>query len=99
MKFYNTIRAPRDKEHRYRRRAATQAERILAIFRMYPHGLFSPERICRGYQYHYKKDLNINSCRRAITDLTTAGHLIKTDVMVPGDCGKPVHQWKLNPDE
>lgn len=97
MNFYNTIRAPRDKEHKYRRRAVTQQSRILEIFIRYPHGLFSPERIVRGYFYMYKKKLNLNSARRAITDLTTAGYLIKTDEMIQGDAGKPVHQWRLNP--
>ena len=38
----------------------------------------------------------ITSIRRAMTNLTQAKLLIKTDHMVLGQYGKPVHTWKLN---
>ena len=37
----------------------------------------------------------ITSIRRAITDLTNAGKLTKTDTMKLGRYGKHVHTWKL----
>lgn len=37
----------------------------------------------------------ITSCRRAITNLTKAGALVKLDRMMPGPFGLPEHCWAL----
>ena len=37
----------------------------------------------------------ITSVRRAITNLTTAGELVKTNSTVTGMYGKPEHLWSL----
>ena len=38
----------------------------------------------------------ITSIRRAITNLTNQGLLIKTTIMREGEYGKMVHTWRLN---
>ena len=37
----------------------------------------------------------ITSIRRAITDLTNSGHIVKTDRQVKGMYGKAEHLWEL----
>lgn len=39
------------------------------------------------------------SVRRAITNLTNAGHLVKTDKKRMGRYGKMVHTWRYNADD
>ena len=38
----------------------------------------------------------ITSIRRALTDLTSKGKLVKSSIMKMGPYGKQVHCWKLN---
>ena len=45
--------------------------------------------------YAFLKAWPITSVRRAITNLTTAGELVKTNNTVTGMYGKPEHLWSL----
>ena len=55
------------------------------------HGEYTP------WQVHWivLPNAPITSVRRAITNLTNKGLLVKTDRMVRGDYGQPNHLWKL----
>jgi predicted transcriptional regulator len=77
------------------RSARTQEQVIMDYFTANA-GSHTPE------QVHAKAGLlhcPITSIRRSITNLTNAGKLIKTEQMVNGNWGKPVHLWTLPSDQ
>ena len=47
-------------------------------------------------QEHYGKRYPLTSIRRAISNLTDNGKLMKLERMVMGNYGKKVHTWRLN---
>lgn len=73
--------------------AAKQDEIILALFKKEAHRDITPfemESCLRLNGHNYP----ITSIRRAITNLTKDGKLIKTSNMRPGEYGKPTYAWK-----
>jgi len=74
-------------------KAKAQEEKILGHFRNHPDSLFAPHDILHDV-FQYK--VLITSVRRAITNLTERGHLVKTNVKTKGPEGRPVYTWKLN---
>ena len=82
-----TLRSSRD--------ATTKQENmILAIFETYPNEGLTPFDI-EDFAHDQEVSWPITSIRRAITDLTNAGKLTKTDTKKLGKYGKFVHTWKL----
>lgn len=74
--------------------AEKQEDRVLAFFRANPRMDFSPSDVWRT-AFDYQR-VPITSVRRAITDLTEAGHLVKVENIVKaGAYGKPEHLWRL----
>lgn len=94
MSFHNTIgiasktlKAAKDKTN-------AQEALIMAWFYKHPTAMPTP------WQLHaeLKKlghDLLITSIRRALTDLSDSGQLVKSDVLFKGPKGMPNHAWKL----
>lgn len=95
--YYNTTNESGDHLLRRRRGATKQRDRILQIFQLFWADKFSPERICKGYYKIYGEEIDLNSCRRAITGLTDEGLLEKLGEAdkVMGSKGVRVHQWTL----
>ena len=91
--YYNTNDESGTQLTNSRRTALTQEEIILEFFQNNPNLNLSPFDI-----YESCTDINapITSIRRAITDLTLQGKLIKTNTMVLGPYRKNVHTWRLN---
>ena len=56
----------------------------------------TPESCQLYYSSALGKAISINSVRRAISDLTSEGLLIKTDKFGMGEWGKRVHKWRFN---
>ena len=82
-----TLRSSRD--------ATTKQENmILSIFETYPNEGLTPFDI-EDFAHDQEVSWPITSIRRAITDLTNAGKLTKTDTKKLGKYGKFVHTWKL----
>jgi len=74
------------------RQAKTQTDKILALFKRYPHRAFTP------FEVQAATRLNgapITSIRRSMTDLTSDGVLFKSHEMRDGPYGKPSHTWRL----
>jgi hypothetical protein len=67
-----------------------QEEYILAFFKDEEKPQ-SPSMVYDALPEHWP----ITSVRRAITNLTTAGELVKTNNTVTGMYGKPEHLWSL----
>ena len=72
-------------------RATKQEDVIMDFFRLRPGRRFSPEDV----QAWCLSTSPLTSVRRAITNLTDQGKLIKTNQMKKGMYGKNVHTWEL----
>ncbi len=81
------------------RKAKSQEADILWIFRFYPTRLFSPWEIKQRLDaiIHNGSLSNhlITSTRRAITNLTVKGNLIKCSTLKEGPHGHLCHTWRL----
>ena len=70
--------------------ALTQRNKIVDLFNGNPESEFTP------FEVMSKLKMNcINSTRRAMTNLTTDGFLIKTENQKLGDFGKKNYCWRL----
>ena len=100
MPFYNTIELQNSDLDRARRKASSQQERILAFFMSNPGRLITPDEVwthvfpVRDFGDD-SRNTPITSIRRAMTNLTKDGLLVKTCHMRAGYYGDPVHCWQL----
>jgi hypothetical protein len=92
--YYNTNDETGETLQSSRNTATNQENMILAIFETYPNDGLTPFDI-EDFAHDQEVSWPITSIRRAITDLTNAGKLTKTDTMKLGRYGKHVHTWKL----
>jgi predicted component of type VI protein secretion system len=73
--------------------ASKQDEKVLAFFRANPHLSFSPSDVWRTA---FTDTTPITSVRRAMSNLTEAGLLVKIEnVTKTGLYGKPEHLWRV----
>ena len=91
--FYNTINESGSDLKNSNQRVRTQNELIFDIFNDTKKPL-SPVHVHLVFEA-YHKSAPLTSIRRGITQLTSAGKLIKTSERVDGLYGKPNHKWKL----
>ncbi len=73
--------------------AYTQDQRILKMFERYPGACLTP------YQVQVRAQLEhvpITSVRRAMSNLTRDGHLIKNDIKKTERYGAPNYTWSLH---
>lgn len=70
-----------------------QRDIVLGFFQR--HTELDPARCHNLYQVYYNMFTPITSIRRAISDLTKEGLLIKTDRMVKGMYGEKNHVWRI----
>jgi hypothetical protein len=73
----------------YQAAAMTQESLVLDFFRSHPTCSFSPEQI----QSAVLPSAPLTSVRRAITNLTNRGELVRADGAVVGRYGRPVGVW------
>jgi len=90
-KFYNTINESGEELDKSKKQVSKQETEVLKFFQNNPNLGHSPSMIHKVIL----RDCPLTSIRRAITNLTDAGHLIKTDIKVPGIYGKKEHLWRL----
>ena len=93
--YYNTNDETGETLHSSRDTATKQEDLILAIFETYPNEGLTPFDI-EDFAHDQEVSWPITSIRRAITDLTNAGKLTKTNTKKLGKYGKFVHTWKLS---
>ena len=88
--FHNTINLTGPELRSAQSSAKSQEAEILKLFRQ-GWQTFTPSEVLR------KLDTKapITSIRRAITNLTTQGFLVKLDYTIRGPLGKPEHLWAL----
>jgi hypothetical protein len=94
--FYNTNKEKGEELKASKVKALSQEERILDLFhedrRYFSH---SPSEVRGFLKRRYMGVGPLTSIRRAMTNLTIKGKLVKTDKMVRGPYGKNEHLWKL----
>jgi hypothetical protein len=89
--YHNTTRSSGAELSEYERKALSQDELILDYFQRFPDIAWSPSQVRR----HLNLRSPLTSTRRAITNLTTVGLLIKTPAQITGPYGRPEYLWKL----
>jgi hypothetical protein len=87
--YHNTTNAGAELA-RYERAARSQDEQVAELFRSYV-SPFSPSEAHRMLRTRAP----LTSIRRAITNLTRAGVLERTDEQAMGPYGRPEYRWKL----
>lgn len=91
--FYNTINVKGEQLSLYQAKNSKQENEILAIFKEYKEQSFTPFEI---HTISNMYDVPLTSIRRAITNLTKKGRLVKTSEQSEGLYGKLNYKWKFN---
>lgn len=94
MSFYNSTNATQPELNRYRQAAINQETRILVFFQSHRGILYTPTQINQ-----LMPQAPITSIRRALSNLTKDGWLVKTSTKRQGEYGRPEHCWMCPRDE
>ena len=94
MVYYNTTHVARDELALYRKRATTQQQIIRNQFLLEAPSL-TPSEI---WSQTFERSCPLTSIRRAISNLTDDGFLVKTNSQRKGIYGRPEYVWTLHPD-
>lgn len=89
--FYNTNDLAGAELRQAQLQAATQEQLVEAIFRSSTRSRLTPE----GVLVWMPTGTPLTSVRRAMTNLTKAGRLVKLSQFARGQYGKPIHYWAL----
>ena len=96
--YYNTTSQTGETLKKYRKSNNSQTSIVLEHFKQHPCEVLSPsevwDQLMRGVKI--SKNTPLTSVRRSITDLTSDGKLIRSEMTKIGIYGKPEHQWFLN---
>lgn len=95
MSYYNTNKETGTALENSKRRAISQEDVIMGLFR--EGDLLSPDEVLNIC--NEEKSYLLTSIRRALTNLTTKGLLVKNDVFKIGRYGKKTHTWSLSKEE
>ena len=90
--YYNTVNESGRMLDDYTAKAMTQEDRILEYYRNHRHLAFSPTQIQGALCMH---GVPITSIRRAITNLTNRGELVKTGKKARGMYGRDEYCWRF----
>jgi len=91
--YYNTNSESGTTLKESKEKALRQQNRILSYFQSFPNDTFTPEEVLKTL---YSDNTPLTSVRRAITNLTEDGKLVKTDEMRMGGFGKLCHCWRAS---
>jgi len=88
--FYNTNAETGDQLRRSCIAAMSKQKQILSYFKARPGRYYTPAEIQRVFP-----QMLLTSIRRAISNMTDAGYLQKTEMRSPGAFGKMNFNWRL----
>lgn len=89
MNWYNTIELEKNALEKEIQNAKNQEEKILIVFK-------KEKELTPSEVWEYLMEYPLTSIRRAMTNLTDQGRLIKTSTQKVGYYGKANYVWKLN---
>lgn len=95
MSYHNTNELRGIALSRAMQKAKSQEEIVLLFFKAYPHRSYAPHEILKFLEVELY-NAPITSIRRAMSNLKNDGNLVKTDEMIDGPYGQPVHRYRLN---
>ena len=81
------------------KKCQSQEQLILKIFNKWPDEKFTWRRIAKGFAHYNNKDIEGVSCKRALSNLSKKGLIIKLGKEDSKWCEKSgcnLHTWKLN---
>jgi hypothetical protein len=90
--FYNTTSLPQEELHHERVNAQRQEDRVLQFFRDWPGKDFTPAEV---FEAGVCGSAPITSVRRALTNLTSKGLLVRCNSQRVGLYGKQNYAWRL----
>ena len=88
MNWYNTIELEKNALEKEIKNAKNQEEKILIVFKR-------EKELTPSEVWEYLMEYPLTSIRRAMTNLTDQGRLIKTNTQKVGYYGKANYVWKL----
>jgi len=91
--FYNTNAESGDQLRKSCIHAMAEQDQILSFFRSNPRRLFNPADVHERLSH-----ILFGNIKRAMTNLTEAGYLVKTELRTMGKYGKMNFNWRLNAD-
>ena len=89
--YYNTNNETGPTLKSSRLKAETQKDKVLKFFELNMKCMSADQ----VWGFLFDKSVPVTSIRRAVTDLSTDGYLVKTEHMVDGMYGKKVHLYRL----
>ena len=92
--FYNTVHATHPELGQFEKKAKSQEEKILKLFKEWTIGRMGiqPSDVLAMV---FDNTVPLTSIRRAMTNLTNRGDLIKTNIQMRGPYGHPEYLWRL----
>ncbi len=90
--YYNTTNAEGRELIEHEHKAKSQELKILRFFMQQGMLGFTPSKIRRKV---FSDKTPVTSVRRALSNLTKAGDLVKTGSKSEGDYGRPEHLWQI----
>ena len=107
--YHNTTQSTQPELGQYQDKAKSQEERINRYIRgVIAEQMTSAHHYFCGTQYFtpsmvrshvFNDEVPLTSVRRAMTNLTDDGHLVKTDRQFPGPYGRPEFGWRPLPKQ
>jgi len=92
MTYYNTTQESGQTLFRFRSQAKAQTERVIDYYRSRPGQLIGPSEAWRATGLE-AEGVPLTSARRAVTDATKAGILVRTKDKTIGAYGHPETLW------
>lgn len=92
--YHNTTESTQPELAEYRALAASQEVKVLAALLENPGVPATPSTIL---SWVFNDSVPITSVRRALTNLTNSGDLVKTNFQTKGPYGRPEFIWELAP--
>ena len=96
LNFFNTINLEGKALEVANKKAVSQEDRIIRIFKQSVYPDLTASEVHKLYQLMNGCDTPITSIRRAMTTLSKSGRLVKTSKARTGLYGKPNYTYKLN---
>ena len=90
--YHNTTESTQPELKKYREKAKSQEERLLNFLKADPCRPITPS---AAVKWVFNNAVPITSVRRAISNLTDSGHLVKTSAQTKGPYGRPEFVWRL----
>jgi|WetSurMetagenome_2_1015567.scaffolds.fasta_scaffold00103_83 hypothetical protein len=95
-RYHNTTDLSGETLDKKEAKALTQDDKVLAFFSQNPGENFTPYEV---WKYMNLYNVPITSIRRAISNLTKAGYLVKTSIKRAGQYGELNFAWTLKINE